>query len=126
MNRINMLNLVHRLMTTTIAGALAFGFAAASPAAESPELRSITVKYADLNLSSPEGAAALYGRIRAAARSVCSTSGDKSLSSWAGTEACVRKSTADAVTKVNAPALFVVYNEHNKTPLPAPLLSQTR
>ena len=56
MNRINMLNLVHRLITTTIAGALAFGFAAASPAAESPELRSITVKYADLNVSSPEGA----------------------------------------------------------------------
>jgi UrcA family protein len=127
MNRINTLNLVRRLMTSTIAGgALAFGFAAASPAADSPEVRSITVKYADLNLSSPEGAAALYGRIRAAAKSVCATSDDRALWSQSGVDACVHKAIADAVMKVNKPALFGAYNDHNKTPLPGALLSQTR
>jgi len=126
MNRINSLNLIRRLMTSTIAGALAFGFAAASPAADSPEVRSLTVKYADLNVSSPEGAAALYGRIRAAARSVCATSDDRALWSRSSVDACVHKAIADAVMKVDKPALFVVYNEHNKTPLPATLLSQTR
>ena len=127
MNHINTLNLVRRLMTSTIAGgALAFGFAAASPAADSPEVRSITVKYADLNLSTPEGAAALYGRIRGAARNVCAASGVRDLSVRSGEEACVHKAILDAVTSVNKPALFAVYNDHNKTHLPGTLLSQTR
>ena len=43
----------------------------ASNAHAGDEARSETVKFADLDLSSPAGVEALYGRIHAAARRVC-------------------------------------------------------
>ena len=48
---------------------LACGLVASN--AQAGDERSETVKFADLNLSSPEGVEALYGRIHAAARRVC-------------------------------------------------------
>jgi len=39
---------------------------------------------------------------------------------------CVRDATADAVTKINQPALSAVYNANNRTSLPSGLVSQTR
>jgi UrcA family protein len=51
------------LATAAIVGALALGSAVAN-AEDSRGARSITVKFADLKVSTPEGAAALYGRLR--------------------------------------------------------------
>jgi UrcA family protein len=87
-----------------------FGFLGLGPcivAAADRGAESRTVKFADLNISNPSGAHVLYRRIRAAAQVVCSyyffaTDADKAR--------CVRDATADAVTKINQPALSAVYN----------------
>ena len=113
-----------RYASAAIVGVLALGLGAVASADDS-NVRKITVKFGDLNVSTPEGAAALYARIHSAARSVCAPE-----DSWfpfrASVSECIRKATADAVTKVNQPALIAQYNAHYKTPLPAPLLSQSR
>ena len=109
------------LVATTIFGALGLGLcvvAAADPGAESR-----VVKFADLKISHSSDAHVLYRRIRAAARVVCSgyfflTDTDKAR--------CVRDATADAVTRINQPALTAVFNAHDKPPLPGGLVSQSR
>jgi UrcA family protein len=109
------------LIVTGIFGALASSISAVSPA--DPSSASITVKYADLNLASPSGALVLYERIRAAAQSACNYF-------WFKTDAdearCVQNTIANAVTKVNQPALSAVYNAKYKISAPSPLVSQSR
>lgn len=110
----------------SLTGNAIFGFlglilcvvAAADPSAESR-----MVKYAGLDISTPSGAHALYGRIRAAAQVVCSyrfllTDTDKAR--------CVRDATADAVARINEPALSAVYDANNRTSAPSDLVSQSR
>jgi UrcA family protein len=112
---------LHGLIVNAIFGFLGLGLcdgAAADPGAESR-----TVKFADLDMSNPSSAHALYRRIRAAAQVVCSyhffvTDTDKAR--------CVRDATADAVTKINQSALSAVYSENNKTPAPSALVSKSR
>jgi UrcA family protein len=109
------------LMATAIFGFLGLGLcvvAAADPSAESR-----TVKFPDLDVSNPSSAHVLYRRIQAAAQVVCSyhffaTDTDKAR--------CVREATADAVTKINQPALSAVYSANNKTSAPSRLVSQPR
>ena len=111
------------LVATAIFGALASSFSAVSAADAGTEPVSLTVKFADLNVSQPRGAAVLYGRINAAAENACSFYWFKS---DADEERCVHDAIANAVMKVNQPALFVVYNAKNKTQLPTTLVSQSR
>jgi UrcA family protein len=105
------------LITSAIFGALAAGFTGVSTAGDTT-VRSITVKYGDLNLSNPQGAATLYSRIVRAAHEVCELP-DDSLSFRADARACLHKAIADAVTKVGHPELIAVYNANNREPLPA-------
>lgn len=77
-----------------------------------------TVKYADLHLSSPDGAVALYDRIQRAARQVCSPLDGRDLTSKMQMDSCVHKAVARAVTKVDRPALFDAYNARNGRPTP--------
>ena len=64
-----------------------------------------TVRYADLNIQTPEGAKVLYGRIRSAARDVCDISvGHDSVLNTAK-KACFEKAIDNAVRKVDAPYL---------------------
>jgi UrcA family protein len=98
------------LAATAIFGVLASSLSVVSAA--DPGAASRTVKFADLNVSDPSGAHALYIRIRAAAQVVCSyyffaTDTDKAR--------CVHDATADAVTKINQPALSAVYDANNRT-----------
>jgi UrcA family protein len=109
------------LIATAIFGFLGLGLCVVAAADSSAESR--TVKFADLDISNPSGAHVLYRRIRAAAQVVCSyyffsTDTDKAH--------CVRDATADAVTKINQPALSAVYNANNKTSAPSGLVPQTR
>lgn len=122
----NTRNIIRSVMTAAIVGTFVSGYALSAGASDAPEVRSITVKFGDLNVANPEGAAALYKRIRSAAISVClpHESTDYPFSGEFG--ACVRKAVADAVTKVNRMELYAVYNQHNKPALPATLLSQQR
>ena len=108
-------------IATAIFGFLGLGLgvvAAADPSAESR-----TVRFADLDMSNPSSAHVLYRRIQAAAQVVCSyhffaTDTDKAR--------CVRDATADAVTKIDQPALSAVYSANNKTSAPRSLVSQSR
>lgn len=111
------------LIAAAIFGALTSSFSAVCAADPGTEPVSVTVKFADLNVSKPPGPAVLYARIKAAAESACSFYWFKS---DADQERCVHGAIANAVTKVNQPALFAVYNAKNKTPLPTPLVSQSR
>jgi UrcA family protein len=111
------------LIAIAIFGALASNFSAVAAADTSSEPISLTVKFADLNLSSPAGALALYDRIRSAAVSACSYY-------WFAHDAdqarCEHDAIANAVAKINRPALLAVYNAKNKAPPSAALVSQTR
>ena len=112
---------LHGLIANAIFGFLGLGLcvvAAADPSAESR-----TVQFADLDMSNPSSAHVLYRRIRTAAQVVCSyhffaTDTDKAR--------CVSDATADAVTKINQPALSAVYSANNKTSAPSGLVSKSR
>ena len=73
-----------------------------------PDGRSVTVSYGDLDLSSPTGANALYRRIQGAAKQVCGYAGADLIeqSIWRG---CYRHAIAGAVGKVNNPLLTAVH-----------------
>jgi UrcA family protein len=106
------------LIAGAIIGVVASSFAAECIAAETGDVLQVVVHYADLNVSSPRGAAALYARIRRAADTVCPAFNLSNLESKARNDACVHKAIADAVTIVNEPALFAQYNVNNRSPLP--------
>jgi UrcA family protein len=104
-------------LATAILGALICSVASVCTAAETDPPQT-TVKYADLNVSNPQGAAALYARIQRAARQVCLPLDGGDLSSKARMGACEHKAIADAVAKVDQPALFDAYNVHNRQSTP--------
>jgi UrcA family protein len=113
------------LIATAIVSAFASSFAVVCAAADSRDTVSEVVKFGDLNVSNPQGAATLYRRIAAAARDVC---GPYEIDSWhpgarASFNACVHKAIADAVTKVGRPELFAIYNAKNRQPLPITVAS---
>jgi len=96
--------------TRAIFGLLALSLCAAASA--DPLAESRTVRFTDLDVSTPAAAHALYGRIRAAAQVVCSyyfflTDSEKAR--------CVRDATAEAVSGINQPALYAVYAANNRT-----------
>jgi UrcA family protein len=104
-------------LATAIFGALVCSVTTVCTAAETDPPQT-TVKYADLNVSNPQGAAALYARIQGAARQVCLPLDGGDLGSKARMGACVHKAIADAVAKVGQPALFDAYNAHNRQSTP--------
>jgi UrcA family protein len=108
------------LVTTAIVGAVALSCSAVSSAADHGSAPQVVVKFADLDISAQPGAAALYGRIAAAADKVCKASGVdyRDLGAMAQLQDCVHQAIADAVTKVGRPELFAVYSA--KTHRPAP------
>jgi UrcA family protein len=112
------------LIATVVFSALASSLAAVSVAADRTTTVSETVKYGDLNISNPQGAAILYRRIVGAAYSVCRDNVDsRNLESQSNLVACVHKAIADAVTKVGQPQLFAIYNSRNRQPLPITVAS---
>ncbi len=113
------------LIAAAIFSAVASAFTAVSAAADSTDVPQVVVKYADLNVSNPQGAAALYGRIRSAAERVCPRFERFNLASKERMDACVHKAIMDAVTTVNQPALFAEYNAKNGSSLAALPTSNT-
>jgi UrcA family protein len=109
---------VRGLLVTAILGAVSAGFATVAAAGDFNDARSVTVNYADLNLSSPQGASELYRRIARAAHDVCDLDSDD-LTSQPSERACVEKAIADAVIKVGYPELVDIYNAKNHRTLPA-------
>jgi len=70
------------------------------------QVRSETVKFADLNVNTPAGAEALYTRIHGAAKRVCSQI-DQVL--VAADSTCARKAEAQAIEKLSLPQLTAYY-----------------
>jgi UrcA family protein len=114
------------LIAAAVLGALASSFSAVCAAADADatDLRSSVVTYRDLNVSKTQGAAVLYGRIRTAAQSVCSVPVDADFSAKLHETPCIRKAIAEAVSAINQPELFAVYNANNRTPLPVVLVAK--
>jgi UrcA family protein len=84
--------------------------ASGAPAGEQPRLSLdpvVTVHFADLNTSSPEGSPILYGRISEAAFAVCSGGG--LVPERALVPECYRATVDHVVTKLNLPALTALH-----------------
>jgi UrcA family protein len=64
-----------------------------------------TVKFNDLDITTPEGAKVLYKRITAAAREVCDVSIGSDPILRAGAKVCIDQAVDNAVRGVNAPML---------------------
>jgi len=87
----------------------------ASNAYADEQVRSETVKFADLNVGTSAGAEALYGRIHAAARRVC----DQPSGEMAAVSTCIAKAESDAIAKVNVPLLTAYYQKKSGNRPPA-------
>jgi UrcA family protein len=114
------MNILHpttrlRCGIASVACGVALLCCAALSSANGLDLREVTVKFGDLDVSRPEGATRLYRRIRAAAKEVCSPDG-YGLVAATQADSCVDKSIAEAVAKVNQPMLSAVLNAKRGKP----------
>lgn len=86
----------------------------------------VTVHFADLDVSRPEGAAVLYSRIRSAAKQVCWPKQTRGFYATQQLDACIGAAITGAVTTVNQPALFAILSAKRATSPRARLDSQSR
>jgi UrcA family protein len=109
------LNFGARLRTTVACTVLAAGgvigavASAHANTADTADVPAVTVRYADLNLSTEQGSLVLYGRIVAAARQVCEIDDIRDLRALHLAKACREEAIARAVRDVNSPMLASVY-----------------
>ena len=110
MNTMTTVNRFRTVIATALFGTVASSFAVLPAAADSFDAPAITVKYGDLDISNPQGAAVLYARIRAAAENLCSPYDRSGIASKMRRDACVSNIVTNAVTKANKSALSAVYS----------------
>ena len=101
-------------LTTTI---MIFGLGLSSQlahAAPPQDVLSVDVHFADLDLSRSEGAAVLYQRLEAAARTVCAPldARTRDLATQMRFKGCVQTAIGSAVAKVDRPVLTAYYKAH--------------
>jgi UrcA family protein len=111
MNTTTTVNRPLRIVAACLFGVLSSSLAAAHAAAiDSAEFLQASVKFGDLDLSHPQGALVLYGRIHAAAKNVCSPLDGRDISDKMRLEACIKKAITAAVKSIDNPVLFAVYS----------------
>jgi UrcA family protein len=89
-----------------LAMVLSPGAAFATGSSSQDDQRSVVIRYADLDLAGPEGAAKLYRRIRAAAALVCGPRASPgSLSESPAYRKCFNTAVDRGVAQVHQPAL---------------------
>lgn len=97
----------------------------AMDAAQSADLqdrtKSLTVSFADLDLSKPEGAATLLDRMRNAAKGVCSSLDGASIREQQRHAACIEFALSNAVTRVDQPTLTEYFAMHTSTQSQLPI-----
>jgi UrcA family protein len=109
---------IRRMRAIVLSGVIASSFAALPAAqAENFDAPRVKVKFGDLDVSHPQGAAMLYRRIKLAAETVCSPFWATGFIAQADGYDCVRHAIAEAVITVNQPALTQVYGAKNRAPL---------
>ena len=83
-----------------------------------PSEPNIKVKFRDLDLSKPEGAAALYQRIERSAHLVCKDSSSPYDASRVETfERCKQAAIQDAVASINQPQLTALHRAKTEKPV---------
>jgi UrcA family protein len=95
-------------------------------AADIADVPQAVVKYADLDISTSQGAATLYKRIRSAAEAVCLLADQRDLATMFLRKQCVKQAIEGAVTKVNQPTLSAVYAAKYHVLQPANILTADR
>jgi UrcA family protein len=108
MNTITSLPL-RSLVAGALLSALTLSSAPVSSADGDTPPAQVIVKFAGLDISTSQGAAALYGRIHSASVNVCSRMYNRNSAYILYKHDCIRKTIADAVTKVDAPALSAIF-----------------
>lgn len=88
--------------------ALGFGYQLAN-AAPSQDVRSVNVRFADLDLTHGEGVAALYRRLKGAAKTVCTLQNGRDLGSQARYTICWQSALGAAVAKIDQSALSLYH-----------------
>jgi UrcA family protein len=96
-------NRIPRILSTAL---ILICSCASSGAFADEQVRSERVKFHDLNVNTPEGVQALYGRIHKAAFRVCD--GSDPIQRQA-VVSCAGKAEADAIQKLNLPQLTAYY-----------------
>jgi len=114
------------VIATAILGALISSFAAVCGAADSTDAPQAIVRYGDLDISTAQGVAVLYNRIRSASEGVCAPLDGNDLNSKFHAKACVRRAIEGAVAKVDRPALSALYAAKYEVQQPAKLLTAER
>ena len=112
------------VIATALFGTVASSLVVLPAVADSSDLPQTTVKYADLNIASAQGAAVLYARIGQAAKNVCWQFDGDGLDAYGRRQACITKAISEAVTKVNAPALSALYAAKTGKDVPTRLVSR--
>jgi UrcA family protein len=94
---------------------IAIGLTVAAPVlarTDNVDIRTAHVRFADLNQRSPEGVAALYERLNAAARRVCEKSDDLALGLDNEARQCRVNALGQAVAQINNPMLTGLYQDN--------------
>jgi UrcA family protein len=92
------------LMTVAIAAAMISLSAGATETTADGVLETV-VSYRDLNLSCPEGVAALYQRVSHAAAQVCAPLESREVARMSTWKSCVNGALSRAIATINVPAL---------------------
>jgi UrcA family protein len=90
-----------------------FAFASTVALADQPPVpatRQATVSLAGLNLSTPKGARAAYERVKTVAEHLCSQLWNSPY--WQTYDWCVHETLANAVGRMNTPAIAAVQESH--------------
>jgi len=95
---------MYRITTTIMIFGLGLSFQLAH-AAPPQDAHFIGVRFADLDLTRSEGAAVLYQRIEAAAKTVCASLDGRDLASQMRFRGCSETAIGSAVAKVDRPIL---------------------
>lgn len=89
--------------------ALSVGFQSVHAASPWWQGRSVTVHFADLDLSHSQGVSVLYTRLKGAAESTCAPLDELELARHMRFQACVQSAISRAVVTVNRPALTAYF-----------------
>jgi len=114
----NTTNIASHFIAGVILTSLISSLSSIATAGENTDSLQKSIKYTALAVSSTQGAASLYNRIRMASEEVCSPLAHGDLASKMHAKACSHKAIADAVSQVNQPALTAIYNARNAGSLP--------
>jgi len=107
------------MKTMLLASVLAVAASSLAMADTLVNVKSETVRYEDLRLSSPVGVAVLYGRLRVAAERACAPLDSLQLSAKARYRACYDDAMAKAVTNVDHPGLTQYYESKRGVTAPS-------